>query len=87
MDGGVESQVLESISFSNFEVIERGIYFIPAVGGAIQFFSFATGAAKPVVTLNGGVSGGLSVSPDGRSILYALYEPPRSDLMLEENFR
>ena len=30
---------------------------------------------------------GLSVSPDGRSILYSQKDPPEMDIILVENFR
>jgi hypothetical protein len=91
LSGGEESQVLPSVFRSAFSVVNDGIYFIPEPGAdgkySIQFLSFATGKVKTVVPIPGQVSYGLSVSPDGRSILYTQNDEAGSDLMLVENFR
>jgi hypothetical protein len=72
-------------------VVEQGIYFISgsdsAAGSSIQFFNFATGKIRPIATTERPVSLGLTVSPDGRSILYSQVDQGGSDLMLVENFR
>jgi hypothetical protein len=52
----------------------------------IQFLSFATAKVKTVAPISYPFEG-LSVSPDGRSILFSQYEESGSDLMLVENFR
>jgi Tol biopolymer transport system component len=93
-DGGDETQVLESlVSLQDFVVVDAGIYFIstPAAGAAsssINFLSFATGKIRPVATTDSRAGGGgLTLSPDGRWILYAQLDQSASELMLVENFR
>jgi hypothetical protein len=91
VEGGEESQVLESLSlWVNYAMVDEGIYFIPKPdpGGDlfIQFLNFATGRVKPIAAIKGH-SDGLSVSPDRRWILYTQGAHAGSDLMLVENFR
>ena len=94
--GGEEIQVLESVRSPNFSVTPQGIYFIqvperdePGGSFLIRFFDFATGRATTIHSLPPGVRAdqGLTVSPDGRSILYTQLDQFQSDLMLVENFR
>ena len=91
VSGGEESQVLPSVVFRAFSVVTDGIYFIPAPGADgksyIQFLSFATGKVKSVAPISGPPHEGLSVSPDGRSLLFSQYDEAGSDLMLVENFK
>jgi hypothetical protein len=91
VNGGKESQVLSSVVSRDFFVVKEGIYFIPEPGAdgksSIQFLSFATAKVKAVAPMSGRPFEGLSVSPDGRSILYAQFDEVGSDLMLVENFR
>jgi Tol biopolymer transport system component len=89
-DGGEETQVLESIDARAFAVAHEGIYFIPRPDAgrySIQFFNFATKKIRSVTTIDGPLSEYLSVSPDGRWILYSQIDQQGSDLMLVENFR
>ena len=94
--GGEEVPALESVHARNFSVTRQGIYFVQAPttdepGGSflIRFFDFATGRATTIHSLPPGVGvyTGLTVSPDGRSILYTQLDQSQSDLMLVENFR
>ena len=91
VDGGEETPVLPSVTFLNFAVANEGIYFIPRADAegryAIQFFSLAALRSWPVLPLSGTVSNGLSISPDGRTLLYAQTDEQKSELMLVENFR
>jgi Tol biopolymer transport system component len=91
LSGGEESQVLPSVSWRAFSLVNEGIYFIPAPGAdrksSIQFLSFVTGEMKTVAPLSISSDEGLSVSPDGRSILFTQIDEAGSDLMLVENFR
>jgi hypothetical protein len=71
--------------------VNDGIYFIPEPGAdgkfPIQFLSFATAKVKTVAPMSGPPIDGLSVSPDGRSILFTQFDERGSDLMLVENFQ
>jgi hypothetical protein len=79
------------VIFTNMVIVNQGIYYIPTQGAAkassIQFFSFATGKIKLVATMEKPAAGGLTVSSDGRWMLYTQVEQFGSDLMLVENFR
>jgi len=91
VSGGEESQVLSSVVYCAFCVVNEGIYFIPEPGAerksSIQFLSFATGKVTTVAPMSGPPSEGLSISPDGRSLLFSQVDEEGSDLMLVENFR
>jgi Tol biopolymer transport system component/DNA-binding winged helix-turn-helix (wHTH) protein len=90
-DGGEETQVLESVDKRAFAIANEGIYFIPKPDSfgryKIQFFSFATKRIRSIFTIEGEIFIYLSVSPDGRWILYSQIDQDASDLMLVENFR
>jgi Tol biopolymer transport system component len=90
--GGEETLAFNSdrvIYTRNWALTNQGVYFASS-DSVIEFFNFATGRAAPVATtekrLARGVPG-LSVSPDGRRLLYTQIEQQGSDLMLMENFR
>jgi Tol biopolymer transport system component len=91
VSGGEESQVLPSVFNRAFSLVNDGIYFIPAPGAdrksSIQFLSFATAKVKTVAPMSALPFEGLSVSPDGRSLLFSQFDDAKSDLMLVENFR
>ena len=91
VSGGEESQVLPSVVGRAFCLVNDGIYFIPGPGPdgkySIQFLSFATGKVKTVVPIPGQLGIGLSVSLDGRSLLFSQVDEVGSDLKLVENFR
>ena len=53
----------------------------------MKFFSFAKGTAEKVFDIKDYPEIGLSVSPDGRYVLFSQYDPFLCDLMLVENFR
>jgi hypothetical protein len=89
--GGEETQVLGPILFRNFAVVRDGIYFIPQPDSSgahmIRFSNFATGKSSFVALIEDPVRNYLSVSPDGRFLLYPKLDLEGSDLMLVENFR
>ena len=69
---------------------QDGIYYYNARTRAIEFFSFATRKVTKVATPEREpnlYNPGLSVSPDGRWILYTQIDTVSSDIMLVENFR
>ena len=89
--GGEESRCFRSVAPRAFCPVNEGIYFIPEPGidgkSSIQFLSFATAKVKTVAPISGSPAEGLSVSPDGRSLLFTQLDDASSDLMLVENFR
>ena len=89
-EGGDERQVLESLrNWNEFALSEQGIYFIPSSEtpreSTIEFFSFSNEKIHTVARLEKGFSG-LTVSPDGRELLY-VHNQSGTDLMLVANFR
>jgi Tol biopolymer transport system component len=89
--GGEEAQVLESVDEQAFAIVNKGIYFIQTSDSAdrnsIQFFDFATKGTQTIGVIENPVLSYLTVSPDGRSILYSQVDQTGNDLMLVENFR
>jgi Tol biopolymer transport system component/DNA-binding winged helix-turn-helix (wHTH) protein len=75
-----------------WRVTEQGIYFATATsaGALLEFYSFANKLISEVARLSRGAERylpGLSVSPDGRSLLYCQMDHSGSDIMMVENFR
>jgi WD40-like Beta Propeller Repeat len=92
VDGGDETEVLTGISdWSTFAPVDRGIYFIPrrepTAPASIQFLSFADSQIKTIIPIAKPVFVGLTVSPDGRSLLYTQLDQEGSDLILVDHFR
>ena len=91
MNGGEEEQVLPSVFFREFSLVKDGIYFIPGRGpdrkSSIQFLNFATGKVRVIAAMSGPPDEGLSVSPDGRYLLFNQADESGSDLMLVVNFQ
>ena len=69
-----------------FAVLEKGIYYIDRET-RLQFFDFATQKSAIMARGLGDVRLGLTVSGDGRTILYTRRNSSIDDLMLVENFR
>ncbi|SPE26739.1 putative Serine/threonine protein kinase [Candidatus Sulfopaludibacter sp. SbA3] len=87
--GGQPVKIVEGVIQRAFAVHEKGIYYIdqPSVETRLQFYDFATGRSTTVARNLGDVELGLTVSPDGRTILYTRLDSSVNDLMLVENFR
>jgi Tol biopolymer transport system component len=69
-------------------IFRGGIYFVPAdAPRSLRYFDFATRQVHPIFEADRDFSSGLSVSPDGRWILYSLDSDPNSDIMLVDHFR
>ncbi len=91
VEGGEGEQILDSTQMGFYDVVEDGVYFIlpstPEAGFSLQFLRLATGAVEPVHDFEQEPVGPVSVSPDGRSILFGQVDEMRADIMLVENFR
>ena len=75
---------------SLWTVVENGIYFVPATErNSICFFDFASRRVRRVTEVArdfSSVNGGLSVSADGRWILYSQIDEINSDIVLVDHF-
>jgi hypothetical protein len=91
VEGGEETLVLEQIAFwSTFAVGDAGIHFFTRLdmvsGTQLEFLDFATSRVKTIANIDKPWIYGLTVSPDGRYILFTRIEQQGSDLMLVESF-
>jgi len=95
VEGGEETRVLDPGGQGVWALTGQGICFFDfndQTGFALAFYNFATGKTTllrqfPKDTRIDQGSTALSVSPDGRWILYTQRDQSSSDLMLVENFR
>jgi len=89
--GGEGKQVIDAVFRRAFYPVPTGIYFLAPPddkhAAMLRFLSFANGAIHDVAALSAAPHWGLSVSPDGRFVLYCQYDQRDGDLMLVENFR
>jgi Tol biopolymer transport system component/DNA-binding winged helix-turn-helix (wHTH) protein len=91
LGGGDEHQLLPEVFRGNFAMAGERVYFIPQMDVAcgcyhLQLLDVATGRRTPLMDVKD-VGGGLSVSSDGRSLLYTTVVHTSGDLMLVEGFR
>ena len=93
--GGEETRVFGPVGSFQFAVTTDGIYFIEPgppgyagwiKGNSLKFYSFTKGTAEKVFDIKNSPWIGLSVSPDGRYVLFSQRDPFGLDLMLVENF-
>jgi Tol biopolymer transport system component len=73
---------------SLWAVTRDGIYFVPdAAPKTVAYFDFATKRVRNVFKVDKELEAGLSVSPDGRYILFSQVDQENSDIMLVDQFR
>jgi Tol biopolymer transport system component len=93
LQGGQETEVLSDVEgggWPNWGVTADGIYYLRYRNFrvvTIDFFEFATGKTIPIWTLEKEPGWGLSLSRDGKSIVYIQSEFSESNLMMVKNFR
>jgi Tol biopolymer transport system component/DNA-binding winged helix-turn-helix (wHTH) protein len=94
LHGGPETRIFDQpfrpFSWWDWGLTEKGIYFInfwTSPHATVAFFEFATNKIFPIWALTDRPFVGLSVSADGKSILYPQNEYSQSDIMLVKNFR
>ncbi len=93
--GGEETQVLDKGGLSRWALTGQGICFFNlsnSTGPALKFYNFSTGKVTFVREFSKDThidtgSTALTVSPDGRWILYTQIDKAGSNLMLVENYR
>jgi Tol biopolymer transport system component len=76
------------ITYSPWTLAPKGIYFVPAdKARSLWFYDFATKKTHEVFHIAKNFSEGISLSPDGRYLLYSQVDENNSDIMLARNFR
>jgi Tol biopolymer transport system component/DNA-binding winged helix-turn-helix (wHTH) protein len=74
--------------FSLWTIAPGGIYFVPADSPrSLCYFDFATERIRKLFEIQKDFNHGLSVSPEGRWVLYSQTDEVNSDIMLEHHFR
>lgn len=89
LDGGEETQVLDTVYGNDYALARNGIYFIPQPNPnwSIDFFSYETGKAKQFAALPKRAAWGFSLSPDEARILYTQFDAEGFDLVVAEHVR
>jgi Tol biopolymer transport system component len=73
---------------AQWTVVPGGIYFVSAdAPKSVRYFDFATKQVRQIFDAEKEFSDGLSVSPDGRWILYTQVDEANTDIMLVDHFR
>jgi Tol biopolymer transport system component len=89
--GGEEQTVTGTLRPLNIAVNAQGIYTLswadPLPGFLLRLYRFATGKTEVLGRIEATLGTGLTVSSDGRWLLFTDNEMLRGDLMLVENFR
>jgi len=89
--GGEERQVLESVFLLSFAIAKNGVYHVVERGSQgsfqIRLLDSATGKDRVLHTVELRPMQGLTVSPDGQTILYSANSTDNADLMMVEDFR
>ena len=97
--GGGETRVLDMVYRWNFALTPTGIYFASrpfssasssepvVVQSTIRFLDQRTGTIRDVLAVDKLVDLGLSLSPDGKYLLFTKLDYTGTDLMLVEHFR
>jgi eukaryotic-like serine/threonine-protein kinase len=99
--GGTAVKLVDGVIFTNFDVLKEGMYYIdrasaeagsffvdrPGGETRLQFFDFSKRRSTTVAHNLGNVGPGLSVTRDGRTIIFARVDSSVDELMLVENFR
>jgi hypothetical protein len=80
--------MIPSVAYSGTWALARnGIYFVPASDGRkLQFYEFATKRAETVFSIPDHFSSGLSLSPDGRYLLFSKTEQENAEIRIINGF-
>ena len=92
IEGGEAARITPNLRHSsNYKVSPEGVYFVSAqaddAGASIHFLDFASGDTHNVVEIPRQIQHGLSVTKDGKNLIWSQLDQTGADLMLVENFR
>jgi serine/threonine protein kinase/sugar lactone lactonase YvrE len=88
LSGGEPLKILDGVVWFNWFLLDKGIYYVdrPGAETRLQYLNLATGKSTTIAHNLGEVGAGLTVSHDGRTILFTRQDSSADDLMLVENF-
>jgi Tol biopolymer transport system component/DNA-binding winged helix-turn-helix (wHTH) protein len=85
---GAESEVDPLLHVHDWLLSPAGIYFVHAEAPrSLRYFEFATRQIRTIFEVDHDLNTGLSISPDGRWILYSQEGDATGDIMLVDHFR
>ena len=87
---GTEEVLVPELAGRFWTIGPTGIYFGDKQRKRIMYYDLATRKTQPLLTLTGPIvqsNRGISVSPDGKDLLWSQLDSQSSDIMLTENFR
>jgi hypothetical protein len=93
LNGGAEMRVMDQSGLDqwyNWFLVRNGIYFLNRAAKPkekIEFLNFESGKTTPVLSPDKEVNWGITVSPDGRYMMYVQNDFSQSNLVLVKNFR
>jgi len=77
----------QMLNWTLWQLTARGIYFVPhEAPRTMRFFDFATRKSRDVFTLDRDFDDGISVSPDGRYMLYSQSDEVNADIMVMDKY-
>ena len=85
--GGEEQLVLAGVQAGWWTLSEDGIAFFDDVTAVFEFYEFASGKKTPFGAPAGPLWNGMSLSTDGRWLLFPQDDAPGNDIVMLENFR
>jgi hypothetical protein len=91
VNGGDEKRISAALFQNAFAPATNGIYFLEGAATLdspvrLQFLDFGTQAIRTVTVMPAPAGDEISVSPDGRNILFDRADREDAELMLMENF-
>jgi Tol biopolymer transport system component len=89
LSGAEPQKIAEGVANSAFDVIADGIYYVDRSAGSarVMYYDFSTRRTTVIADNLGAVTAGLTVSADGRLLLFSRNDSSADELMLVENFR
>lgn len=89
-DSADERQIIPYAYYKEFFPTKDGIYYVGALGDdglyPLELYQFPDGKTRLLGKISGSLNQGLTVSPDGKSILLTRSPNTGSDIMMIENF-
>ena len=93
LNGGEETRILDQSGLDqwyNWALAPNGIYFLNRAAKpreTIEFLNFESGKIVPILSPDKWVNWGVTVSPDGSSLMYVQNDFFQSNLVLVKNYR